>query len=158
MIYERTINYITHQGGRHRLSPSRSQSENPSTTRQNDHSRTRAHRRAVRYKCRARDVSGCHRTRSGNTQHIIVCVAVQLDRWNSLVLALPMYLTARAGQASPDGSPLIILTSGSYGRAEGMERRPKIVREGPWPSLDPRDPLFALTTRHTHSRRRLSGK
>ena len=87
-----------------------------------------------------------------------MCVAVQLDRWNSLVLALPWYLTARAGQVSADGSPLIIFTSGSYGWAEGMERRPMIVREGSWPSLDPRDPLFALTTRHTHSRRRLSGK
>ena len=109
---------------------------------------------------RARDVSGCHRTSSGNTQDIIVCVAAQLDRWNSLVLALPMYLTrhGRAKRAPTAVSPLIILTSGSYGRAEGMERRPKIVREGPWPSLDPRDPPFALTTRHTHSRRRLSGK
>ena len=115
-------------------------------------------RTSERYTGRARDVSGCHRTRSGITQDIIVCDTAQLDRWNSLVLALPMYLTARAGQASPDGSPLIILTSGSYGRAEGMERRPKIVREGPWPSLDPLDPPFALTTCHTHSRRRLSGK
>ena len=87
-----------------------------------------------------------------------MCVAVQLDRWDSLVLAPPWYLPARAGQASADGSPLIIFTSGSYGRAECMERRTMIIREGPWPSLDPRDPPFALTTCHTHSRRRLSGK
>ena len=57
-------------------------------------------------------------------------------------------------RASAYDSPLHIFASGSYGWAESTERSPAVMREGSWSS---RDPLFALTTRHTHSRKRLSG-